>query len=254
MDWLVSNNVEIYCTKKLIRVPTTEVDAVLVYGKRRKGDVAVISMAKARKCVVKGCSSYLAYVLDASWSRDGWKTPSFRVSSSEGRNEDVPKTAFKTHYGHYEFLVISFGLMNTPIVFMDLMKHVCRPFLDNLVIIFIDNILVYSKNEKEHKKHLREVFKVLRKERLYTKFSKYDFWLKETETQGKAFRNLQKKLCKALILSLPKRTEDFVVYSDAWKMGLGCFLMQQSKVIAYASIQLKEHENNYPTMTWNWKR
>ncbi|KAI3669908.1 hypothetical protein L6452_41382 [Arctium lappa] len=100
------------------------------------------------------------------------------------REEDVPKTDFRTHYGHYEFLVMSFGLTNVPAVFMDLMNRVCRPFLDKSVIVFIDDILVYSKSESEHEQHLREVLEVLRKERLYAKFSKCNFWLKEVQFLG----------------------------------------------------------------------
>ena len=93
------------------------------------------------------------------------------------RSGDVPKTAFRTRYGHYEFLVISFGLTNAPAAFMDLMNRVFRPFLDRFVIIFIDDILVYSKSEDEHAKHLRFVLQTLRDHRLYAKFSKCEFWL-----------------------------------------------------------------------------
>ncbi|KAI3829299.1 hypothetical protein L1987_03419 [Smallanthus sonchifolius] len=82
------------------------------------------------------------------------------------RKEDVPKTAFRTRYGHYEFLVMSFGLTNAPASFMDLMNRVCRPMLDRSVIVFIDDILVYSKSEGDHHFHLREVLEVLKQERL----------------------------------------------------------------------------------------
>ncbi|KAJ9538049.1 hypothetical protein OSB04_030782 [Centaurea solstitialis] len=99
------------------------------------------------------------------------------------KEDDVPNTAFRMRYGHYEFLVMSFGLTNPPAVFMDLMNRVCRPFLDKSVIVFIDDILVYSKNEAEHERHLREVLNVLRDERLY-KFSKCEFWLHEVRFLG----------------------------------------------------------------------
>ncbi|GJW32477.1 putative reverse transcriptase domain-containing protein [Tanacetum coccineum] len=93
------------------------------------------------------------------------------------REEDIPKTAFRTRYGHYEFQVMPFGLTNAPAVFMDLMNRVCKPFLDKFVIVFIDDILIYSKNKKEHKEHLKAILELLKKEELYAKFSKCEFWL-----------------------------------------------------------------------------
>ncbi|KAK1432277.1 hypothetical protein QVD17_09172 [Tagetes erecta] len=100
------------------------------------------------------------------------------------REEDVAKTAFRTRYGHYEFLVMSFGLTNAPAAFMDLMNRVCRTMLDKFVIVFIDDILVYSRSESDHACHLREVLETLRKEKLYAKFSKCAFWLKEVQFLG----------------------------------------------------------------------
>ncbi|KAJ9553882.1 LOW QUALITY PROTEIN: hypothetical protein OSB04_017927 [Centaurea solstitialis] len=100
------------------------------------------------------------------------------------REEDVHKTAFRTRYGHFEFIVMPFGLTNAPAAFMDLMNRVCRPMLDRSVIVFIDDILIYSKSKEEHVEHLREVLKVLRKEKLYAKFSKCDFWLQEVQFLG----------------------------------------------------------------------
>ena len=97
------------------------------------------------------------------------------------QEEDVPKTAFRTRCGHYEFLVMSFGLINAPAVFMDLMNMVCRPYLDKFVIRFIDDILIYSRSEEEHGRHLRLILEPLRKEKLYAKFSKYEFWINEVK-------------------------------------------------------------------------
>ncbi|KAD6795232.1 hypothetical protein E3N88_06128 [Mikania micrantha] len=100
------------------------------------------------------------------------------------RDQDIPKTAFRTRYGHYEFLVMSFGLTNAPAAFMDLMNRVCRPMLDRSVIVFIDDILIYSKSEGDHACHIREVLEILRREKLYAKFSKCAFWLREVQFLG----------------------------------------------------------------------
>ncbi|GJT47553.1 hypothetical protein Tco_0956268 [Tanacetum coccineum] len=194
------------------------------------------------------------------------------------RDEDIPKMAFRTRYGHYEFQVMPFGLTNAPAVFMDLMNRVCRPYLDKFMIVFIDDILIYSKTKEEHDVHLRLILELLKKEELYAKFSKCDFWLSKSlpvlrtiiegfskiskpmtkltqksvkfnwgEKEETAFQTLKQKLCSAPILALPEGSENFVVYCDASHKGLGAVLMQKEKVIAYASRQLKIHEKNYTT-------
>ncbi|GJZ72448.1 putative reverse transcriptase domain-containing protein [Tanacetum coccineum] len=197
--------------------------------------------------------------------------------------DDIPKTAFRTHYRYFEFTGMPFSLTNAPAVFMDLMNRVCRPYLDKFVIVFIDDILIYSKTREEHVEHLRLVLELLKKEKLYAKFSKCEFWLREVqflrhvinglagyyrrfienfskiaksliiltqkcktfnwgEEQELAFQTLKNKLCNAPVLALPNGPEDFVVYCDAFGIGLGCVLMQRSKAIAYASRQLKIQE------------
>ncbi|GJS96163.1 putative reverse transcriptase domain-containing protein [Tanacetum coccineum] len=100
------------------------------------------------------------------------------------REEDILKTAFRTRYGHYEFQVMSFGLTNAPWVFMDLMNQVCKPYLDKIVIVFIDDILIYSKNKKEHEEHLKAIMELLKKEELYAKFSKCEFWIPKVQFLG----------------------------------------------------------------------
>ncbi|GKC20445.1 putative reverse transcriptase domain-containing protein, partial [Tanacetum coccineum] len=92
-------------------------------------------------------------------------------------DEDIPKTAFRIRYEHYEFQVMPFGLTNVPAVFMDLMNRVCKPYLDKFVIVFIDDILIFSRNKEEHANHLRIILELLKKEKLYAKFSKCDFWI-----------------------------------------------------------------------------
>ncbi|GKB72746.1 putative reverse transcriptase domain-containing protein [Tanacetum coccineum] len=163
--------------------------------------------------------------------------------------DDIPKTAFRTHYGHFEFNVITFGLTNAPAIFMDLMNRVCSPYLDKFVIVFIEDILIYSKTQEEHVEHLRLVLELLKKEKLYAKFSKCEFWLREVQFLGhvingngihvdpskiEAVKNwkaprtltetLKDKLCNAPVLALPDGSEDFVVYCDASGIGLGCML------------------------------
>ncbi|GJT83466.1 putative reverse transcriptase domain-containing protein [Tanacetum coccineum] len=160
--------------------------------------------------------------------------------------DDIPKTAFRTRYGHFEFTIMPFGLTNAPAVFMDLMNRVCRPYLDKFMIVFIDDILIYSKTREEHVEHLRLVLGLLKKEncmlsflRFIENFSKiaksltiltqkckaFD-WGEEQEL---AFQTLKDKLCNAPILALHNRPEDFVVYCDASRIGLGCVLMQRGK-------------------------
>ncbi|KAF5790284.1 putative nucleotidyltransferase, Ribonuclease H [Helianthus annuus] len=100
------------------------------------------------------------------------------------KDSDIPKSAFRTRYGHYEFLVMPFGLTNAPAVFMDLMNRVFHEFLDKFVIVFIDDILVYSKSKEEHEYHLRTVLEILRQKKLYAKFSKCEFWLNQVAFLG----------------------------------------------------------------------
>nr|GEU96002.1 hypothetical protein [Tanacetum cinerariifolium] len=204
------------------------------------------------------------------------------------REGDISKTTFQTRYGHYEFQVMPFGLTNAPAVFMDLMNRVCKPYLDKFVIVFIDDILIYSRDKKEHEEHLKAILELLKKEELYAKFSKCEFWIPKTPTeirqflglaryyrkfikgfskiakpmtkltqkkvafewgdkQEASFQTLKNKLCSAPILALPQGAENFIVYCDASYKGLGAVLMQNEKVIAYASRQLKIHEKNYTT-------
>ncbi|GJV35043.1 putative reverse transcriptase domain-containing protein [Tanacetum coccineum] len=100
------------------------------------------------------------------------------------REEDIPKAAFRTRYDHYEFQVMPFGLTNAPTVFMDLMNQECKPYLEKFVIVFIDDILIYSKNKKEHEEHLKAILELLKKEELYAKFSKCEFWLPKVQFFG----------------------------------------------------------------------
>ncbi|GJV26616.1 putative reverse transcriptase domain-containing protein [Tanacetum coccineum] len=236
----------------------------------------LLSYLSKRKTDLSGCSSVYSKI-DL---RSGYHQ--LRV-----RDEDIPKTAFRTRYRHYEFQVMPFGLSSAPAVFMDLMNRVCKPYLDKFVIVFIDDILIYSRNKEEHANHLRIILELLKKEKLYAKFSKCDFWIRIVQFLGhlidsqglhvdpakieaiknwtspttptkirqllglsdqeSAFQLLKQKLREAPILALPEGNDNFVVYCDASHQGLGAVLMQREKVIAYASRQLKPNEENYTT-------
>ncbi|KAG8501225.1 hypothetical protein CXB51_003353 [Gossypium anomalum] len=178
------------------------------------------------------------------------------------KEPDVPKIVFRTRYGHYEFLVM-FGLTNALAVFMDLMNKIFRPYLDKFVIVFIDDILICSKDETEHAKYLRTVSQTLREKQLRllpkicerilydsnsnsevaTERCKFE-WTKKCQ---QSFEKLKTLLTEAPVLVLPESGKEFVVYIDASLNGLGCVLMQDGNVIAYASRQLKPHEKNHPT-------
>jgi hypothetical protein len=234
------------------------------------------------------------------------------------RPEDIPKTAFTTWYGLFEYLVMSFGLTNAPTHFTYLMNLVFMPELDKFVVVFIDDILIYSKTEEEHATHLRIVLTRLREHQLYAKFSKCTFWLEEIQFLGhvlsangiavdpskvkdilewkplttvhqvrsflglasyyrrfipdfskivkpitsllkietkfsrssrcnEAFEQLKVLFTTAPVLAQPDIEKPFDVYCDASSSGLGCVLMQEGRVIAYASRQLRRHEEPYPT-------
>ena len=100
------------------------------------------------------------------------------------RDIDIPKISFRTCYGHFEFTVMPFGLTNAPAAFMDLMHRIFQPYLDQFVVVFVDDILIYSQLEQEHEYHLRIILQLLRDHQLCAKFSKYEFWLTEVRFLG----------------------------------------------------------------------
>jgi hypothetical protein len=234
------------------------------------------------------------------------------------KDEDIHKTTFRTRYGHYEFVVVPFGLTNAPATFMCLMNNVLSKFLDKFVLVFIDDILIYSKNREEHEEHLRLVLQVLREHHLYAKFSKCDFFQKQVHYLGhviskegvavdpdkirsimewptpkdvsdirsfmglagyyrrfikgfskigcpitalqkkgikfiwtskceERFQELKYLLTHAPMLKIADPDNDFLVCTDACKEGLRGVLMQEGRVIFYASRKLNEHEINYVT-------
>jgi hypothetical protein len=235
------------------------------------------------------------------------------------RSSDIPKIAFSTRYGLYEYLVMSFGLTNAPVYFMYLMNSVFMQELDKFVVVYIDDILIYSKNSEDHAQHLHVILQRLRDHCLYAKFSKCEFWLNTVKFLGHtisgdgisvdpskvqevmdwqpptssvhqirsflglagyyrrfipdfsriakpmtellkkgvkfswdqkcetAFHTLRDRLTTAPILAQLDVSKPFDIYCDASGTGLGCVLMQNNRVIAYASRALRVHEQNYPT-------
>nr|GEX83628.1 reverse transcriptase domain-containing protein [Tanacetum cinerariifolium] len=270
MDWLVKQDAVIVCGKKVVHVPYKN-KTLIVEGDRGASRLKVISCIKARNSSKEQVEFRIDLVpaMHQSHTRPTGSTSAIR--KEEGQilsKEDIPITAFRTRYGHYEFRVMSFGLTNAPAMFMDLMNRVCKPYLDKFVIVFIDDILIYSKDKEEHEEHLKTILELLKREQLYAKFSKCDFWLESVQFLGHvinsegvhvdhakitAIKNWAtpttptKKLCCAPILALPEGSDDFVVYCDASLRGFGAVLMQREKVIAYASRQLRTHEENYTT-------
>ncbi|GJS93355.1 putative reverse transcriptase domain-containing protein [Tanacetum coccineum] len=157
--------------------------------------------------------------------------------------DDIPKTALRSRYGHFEFTMMLFGLTNAPAVFMDLMNRVCRPYLDKFMIVFIDDISIYFKTQEEHLKEVQFLGHVINGDGIHVNPSKI-----EAVKNWKAPRTLtEDKLCNAPVLALPDGSEYFVVYCDASGIRLGCVLMQRGKVIAYASRHVKIYEKNYTT-------
>jgi hypothetical protein len=211
------------------------------------------------------------------------------------KEEDIPKTAFRTCYGYYKFLVMSFGLTNLPGVFMDTMNRVFHNYLDQFIIVFIDDILIYSRTSEEHEEHLWKALEKLWREKLYvtsgegvavdpekvkvvvewtrltsvfeirsflgltgyyrhffegfsklseplitlTRKNAHFVWTNECE---QSFQELKRQLVTAPVLALLMESGNFVVFNDASKKCLGCVLMQNDNVIAYASRHLKQYE------------
>nr|GEW38383.1 putative reverse transcriptase domain-containing protein [Tanacetum cinerariifolium] len=163
------------------------------------------------------------------------------------REGDISKTAFRTRYGHYKFQVMPFGLTNASVVFMDLINRMCKPCLDKFVFVFIDDILIYSKNKEEHEEHLKLILELLKKEEMYDKFSKCEFWIPKRfiEEFSKIAKPMTKLTQKKVTFELGDKKE--VAFQTLKDKLLGVILMQNKKVIACASRQLKIHEKIYTT-------
>ncbi|KAG8490500.1 hypothetical protein CXB51_013598 [Gossypium anomalum] len=155
---------------------------------------------------------------------------------------DTLKTVFRTRYGHYEFLIMLFGLTNTPTTFIDLRIPVFHSYLDQFIVVFIDDILVYSRTKNDHDAHLQIALQILCEKQFYAKLSKCEFWLRKVIFLGHmvSFEGIRANSKKALVLVQLESKKEYVVYSDTSYTGLG-------KVVVYASRQLRPHERNYLT-------
>ncbi|GJX06625.1 putative reverse transcriptase domain-containing protein [Tanacetum coccineum] len=225
MDWLVKHDAVIVCVKKVVRIS---------YGRKTliiKSDKDVPVIRDFHKVFPEEFPG-----LPPS------RQVEFRIHLLRIKEEDIPITAFRTWYGYFEFQVMPFGLTNASVVFMDLMNRVCKPYLDKFVIVFIDDILVYSKDEEEHGKHLKIILEFLKKERLYTKFSKCDFWLDSIQFLGHVIDRSGVHVDHAKIEAIKSWAAPTTPTE-----GYEAVLMQREKVISYASRQLKVYEENYTT-------
>nr|GEY43618.1 retrotransposon protein, putative, Ty3-gypsy subclass [Tanacetum cinerariifolium] len=221
MDWLVKHDAVIVCGERFVRIPYAN-KMLIVKSDKGVSRLKVISCIKARKYLERGYHR-------------------LRI-----KEEDIPITAFRTQYGHFEFQVMPFGLTNAPAVFMDLMNCVCKPYLDKFIIVFIGHILVYSKDEEEQVKHLKIILELLKKDIMYAKFSKCDFWLDLVQFMGHVIDRGGVHVDPAKIeaikswvaLTMPTEVRQFLRLAGYYR---------REKVIVYASRQLKVHEENYTT-------
>ena len=175
--------------KGFIRPSVSPLDAPVLFVKKKDGTLRMrIDYRQINKVTVK--NKYLLPRIEDLFNQLKGASVFSKIDLRSGYYQlrvkyvDVLKTAFRTRYGHYEFLVMPFGLTNAPTAFIDLINKVFQPYLDQFVVVFIDDILMYSKDAQEHEQHLRIVLQILREKQLFAKLSKCDFWLKEDPFLG----------------------------------------------------------------------
>ncbi|KAA3484405.1 reverse transcriptase [Gossypium australe] len=340
MEWLTLHDAVVNCKRKTIDLRCSNDEIVRIESNDLNGLPAVISVLKALRYIKKGYEAYFAYVIDSKVSERKVESLPVVCEFFDVFPEELP--------GLCPIREVEFGIDllpgTTPISIVPYrmaptelkelksqlqelidrgfarpsFSSIFRPYLDRFVVVFIDDILIYSRDENEHTEHLRIVLQTLREKHLYAKFSKCEFWLREVSFLGhivsafgirvdpskistildwkppknvsevrsllgpggcyrqfvkgfsviatplsrllqkdvrfewsdkcqKSFDQLKSLLTEAPVLTQPESGKKFVIYSDASLNGLGCVLMQEGKVVAYASRQLKPHEKNYPT-------
>ncbi|GJY18701.1 putative reverse transcriptase domain-containing protein [Tanacetum coccineum] len=252
----LSNQLQELADRGFIRPSTSPWGALVLFVKKKDGSFRMcIDYQELNKLTIK--NRYPLPRIDDLFDQLQGSSVYSKIDLRSGyhqlrvRDEDIPKSAFRTGYRHYEFQVMPFGLTNALAVFMDLMNCVCKPYLDKFVIMFINDILIYLYNKEEHANQLRIILELLKKEKFQglhvdpAKIKAVKNWASPstpTEIQrqevymGRRSRvSFPITKIEALILALPEGNDDFVVYCDASHQGLGAVLMQREKVIAYAS-------------------
>ncbi|GJV13741.1 putative reverse transcriptase domain-containing protein [Tanacetum coccineum] len=313
MDWLVKYQAIIVCTEKIVRIPWENDTLIVNGDESNQGNEAclhIISYTKTQEYMLKGCPVFLANVTTKEMEDKSEKkrledipivldfpdvfpedflapyrlAPSEMKELSEQLKELSDKGFIRPSSSPWGSPVLFFKKKDgSPAIKLSPSLSTGRgyskngisnsPFLDKFMIVFIDDILFYSKNKKEHEEHLKAVLELLKKEKLYAKFSKCEFWIPKVQFLGhvidsqgihvdpvkiESIKDWESPktpmeirqflgLAGAPILALPEGSEDFVVYYDVSHKGLGAILMQREKVISYASRQLKIHEKNYTT-------
>nr|GEU33490.1 hypothetical protein [Tanacetum cinerariifolium] len=269
IDWLSDHNAKIICHEKVVRIPLLDGKVLRVLGEKPEekvfpddlsglspsweikfqielvpGAIPIVkSPYRLAHFEMKELSGQLKELQDNGFIRPSsspWGAPYFYKTDLKSgyhqlrvHEDDIPKTAFRTRYGHFEFTLMPFGLTNAPSIFIDLMNRVCRSYLDKFVIVFIDDILIYSKTWEEHE----FLGHVINEGGIHVDPSKIKAvknWKaprtpSEGEEQEKAFQTLKDKLCNGPVLALPDGMEDFMVYCDTSGLGLGCVLMHRGK-------------------------
>ncbi|GJS96245.1 putative reverse transcriptase domain-containing protein [Tanacetum coccineum] len=266
MDWLAKYYAVIVCAEKIVRIPWGK-ETLIVRGDRRdRGNetrLNIISCTKTQKYLLKGCQVFLAHVTTKETEDKSKEKINVLFDQLQGSSvyskidlrsgyhqlrvheEDIPKTAFRTRYGHYEFQVMPFGLTNAPAVFMDLMNRIPKIQFLGYVIdsqgVHVDPAKIEPIKDWASPKTPTEIRQFLGLAGYYRRF------IEGFSKIAKLMTKLTQKKVNAPILALPEGSEDFIVYCDALIKSLGAMLIQREKVIVYASCQLKIHEKNYTT-------
>jgi len=185
----LKNQIEEFLDKQFIRPSVSPSGAPILLVKKKDGIMRLcVDYRQPKKITIK--NKYPLPRIDdlmeqlrcvVVYSKIDLKSGYHQIRVNE---EDIQKTTFRTRYSHYEYLVMPFGVTNAPAIFMDYMNRIFHEFLDKFMVVFIDDILIYSKNHEEYERHLRIVLQILKERQSFGKWSKCEFWLKEVQFLG----------------------------------------------------------------------